>query len=182
MKKALMLLALIAFVSTGAAAADKVGLYADLSHSVMEETGLAMFDVYLWHQPDVTWGNMSTELLITFPATLACTGKAYCADMTLTKDDITAPATGGSIAWANCTYDWKWSAKMTFIDTGFYSGSPTVGYIQVADHPISHGIWIADCTEDYLIHPATPLNWFGLNQDGVIGTAESTWGAIKDLQ
>ncbi len=176
-----MLLALIAFVSTGAAAADKVGLYADLSHSVMQETGMAMFDVYLWHQPD-THGNMSTELLITFPATLACTGKAFCADMTLTKDDITAPATGGSIAWSTCANAWKWSAKMTFIDTGFYAGFPTVGYVQIADHPISHGIWIASCEDGFPTYIATPINWFGLNQDGKIGTAESTWGAIKDLQ
>ncbi len=180
MKIVLLLLGIIMFVSTSAAAADRVGLYADLNHSVMEVTGIAMFDVYLWHMPDPDHGNMGTELLITFPVTLACTGKVYCADMTLTKDDITVAATGGTIAWADCAYDWKWSVKMTFIDTGFYEGMPTAGYIKIADHPISHGIWIVDCTEGYYVHMTTPINWFGLNIPH--GTEESSWGAIKNLR
>ncbi len=144
------MLALIASVS-GSADADVplIGLYSDLDHSVTEENGQAMFDVYLWIKP-TGQGAMSTELLVTFPMEwkhgLACTGKAYCADMTLTRDDIAAPATGGAIAWANCAMDWKWVARLTFLDMGYYEGSPTVGYIKIEPHPISGEIWIANCT------------------------------------
>ncbi len=185
MKKIFLMIAALALISTSAGAADYVGLYTDATtHSACEEYGMAMFDVYLWHLPDAVRGNMSTELLITFPLTLACTGKTYCADMTLTKDDITAAATGGSIAWSMCALDWKWSAKLTFLDTGFYSGNPTVGYVQIVNHPISEGIWIASCEDGFPTYIATPLNRFGLNQPCYeeIGTEPSSWGAIKNLQ
>jgi len=59
--------------------------------------------------------------------------------------------------------------------------SLTPGTIALGPPPNMTAPVAANCDPGYPIEPVTILNTFGINQEGVIGVEEHTWGAIKSL-
>ena len=58
----------------------------------------------------------------------------------------------------------------------------TPGYLMVEPNTSTGKLIIADCTEPYRPElPADVYNYFGFNETCMVGTQESSWGAIKSL-
>ena len=133
------------------------------------------FDVYLFIQPGPL-GVRAAEYMFTGIDGLTASLSEEVAASTLTQG---APlgSPGYTTAFAECYTDmfivWHW----TFVD--LVGG--TTGHFMVVDHELYEHITIAICDEDRTEADATVYNYFGVNTGCVVGTEESSWGAIKSM-
>lgn len=179
MKKVIMLVAALALIA-GSASAGPVaymGLYSDGAHAVCSQTVPAPYAAFvLWHwvlPSDL--GTICAEFKITLPA-----GGVYFATGTTVNPEHSValgdPINGVSICFADCQTDWFWTYQLNILPTVI-----TAEVILVEAHPDAGAYQVANCEPGYPIEPCTLLNNLHINEDCIVGTETSSWGAIKGM-
>ncbi len=88
-------------------------------------------------------------------------------------------APGMTISLGSCYYDPFVLYTFTFMNT---NSDPTyTAYMMVEPHGETAKLIVAECPGDRIELPATLYNHLGLNTGCVVGTEESSWGAIKSM-
>jgi hypothetical protein len=178
MKKVILLVAAMALIAGSVNACDGpcIGLYVDGNHSIIQQTIPAPyvgFTVWVWVKPTET-GMICSEFMLQYPAWLLNIGTVVNPAHSVALGD---PFTGVSICFPTCNDDWTWLYQLSALPTA--AGIP--GYADVVPHPSAGAIQIANCLPNYPLEPLTVFNRLGLNQDGVIGNEDTSWGAIKGM-
>lgn len=177
MKKVIMLVAALALIagSVSAGPVAYMGLYSDAAHSVCSQPVPAPYAAFVcWHwvlPSDL--GTICAEFKITIPAVYFSTLTTVNPEHSVALGD---PLNGVSICFADCQTDWFWTYQLNMLPT---VADPAV--ILVEAHPDAGAYQVANCTEGYPIEPATLLNNLHMNEDCIVGTETSSWGAIKGM-
>ena len=143
------------------------------------------FDMYIFIEPDArgivgvefSIVNPSPSLFLTPPGTPVFNPAA----------GVVGPlgdffGNGITMAFRHCQYDPIWVARYNF--TSFEAGAVffTLGVTTSSDPPVTQEtIRAAICDVPHTVVEAFAYNHFGINQACVVGTEESSWGAIKSL-
>lgn len=173
MKKVILLIAVLLLLTGGSYACPCIGLYIDSMHSICEWYGFGGFTVWVWHHPNES-GMLGAEFKIawsTIDPEFGLAGYDTYPDMVFTGD----PLSGVQVTFASCTYDWIWSYKLEF-----FSPFATTSYIQVLPYPPSDQVRYQSCVTQEM-YEVLVYNLFGFNTSCVVGTEETSWGAIKSL-
>ncbi len=181
MKRLSLLAIAIIFVAGTAVAGPfpKIGLYSDESRSSCDfmAPGMAHFTVWVWVEPSDN-GAFCAEYQLQAPAAgLIIQAAVQNPDANLTMGTAVG-APGLSICFPNCQFDWFWTTQIPC----YALDSETQGYFTIIPHATSGSINTSSCIEpDHDLEDLIPLNEFGVNAACVVGTEESSWGAIKSM-
>jgi len=178
MKKAMLLaLAALFIASSVFAAPDKgyIGIYNDANHSVCSvyPPQYVPFDVWVWCLPSVH-GLQAAEFRVVFPPTIITTATVQNPGITVALGSLTD---GISVAYGNCNVDWVYTHHLTCM--ALAAGVP--GYVSITANPSAGKYQFANCEPGYPTEDCTIINNLAINQQCLIGTQTSTWGAIKNL-
>jgi hypothetical protein len=179
LKKLVFLIAalLLLFGATTAWCCPGIGLFADADRSICEVIspgGFYPFEMWIWIQPHIDNGTICNEFRICYPPNVI--------QSTVTWNDPIISVmlgdlpSGLSVCYIICQYDFFWIAHQAC-----YLTDTTPAWIEVCAHPDVGVVQYADCTPGYPVWPSTIWNHLALNQPCVIGTEESSWGAIKSM-
>jgi len=184
MKKALLLAFAILLIS-GAVNAQLppdgyIGLYADEAHSTqcVNGTGFYPFTLWIWCWPSVR-GQICAEFLVQYPANvITSTVTPNDAIISVTLGDL---ANGMSVCYVGCELDWNWPFQQAM-----YCTDPTQTMITIGAHPDVGVYQFANCdsgypTEPCIAYPSLLLNVLPDDCPEIVGTEETSWGAIKSL-
>lgn len=179
MKKALLLGLAILLISGAANAQGYIGLYADDAHTTQCVNGLMVpLTFWIWCLPGAD-GQICAEFMIGMPAnTIPSTVTPNAPLISVTLGDLDS---GVSVCYVGCQDDWNWCFQRTFYVT---DGMQTV--IEILGHPDTGLVQFANCLDGYPLEPATayPLMLLNVLPDDcpeIVGTEETSWGAIKSL-
>jgi hypothetical protein len=78
--------------------------------------------------------------------------------------------------FSGCFYDWVWLTKLNIL-----AASVTPHYVTIIDNPTTGAVEATDCTPGYPIRDLIVLNQYGVNQDCLTDSEDSSWGAVKAL-
>lgn len=177
MKKALLLAVALLLISGSALACPGIGLFADPDRSICEVInpgGFFPFEMWIWFQPHLVNGAICEEFRICYPLNVI--------QSTVTWNDPIISVmlgdlpSGLSVCFLVCQYDFFWLCHQMC-----YLTDTLPAWIEVCPHPDVGVIQYADCTPGYPVWPNSVWNHLALNQPCVIGTEESSWGAIKGM-
>ena len=180
MKKALLLGLAILLISGAANAQGYIGLYADAGHTTQCVSDMMPTPVtfWIWCLPGAN-DQICAEFMMSYPANvIASTVTTNDAIVSVTLGDL---ATGMSVCYDPCQTDWNWCFQQLI-----YVTDPTQTTIDVLGHPDTGLVQFANCLEGYPLEPATAYPSLLLNvlqQDcpEIVGTEETSWGAIKSI-
>ena len=184
MKKALLLAFAVLLIS-GAANAQLppegyIGLYADGARLTQCASGVGMYPVemWVWCWPSVR-GAICAEFRIVYPGNLIQSTVTW-------NDDIISVALGDfpsglSVCYIDCMMDWHWIGHQALYAT---SADQTV--IEVGPHPDVAVYQFANCEDGYptepcIAYPSLLVNVEEVDCPEIVGTEETSWGAIKSL-
>jgi hypothetical protein len=177
MKKVLLTIAAIALFAVPASA-QVLSIWADEGMTSCEHAGPAFagFDVYLVLEPG-TLGAFAAEYQLVIPANLLVQFTYPSDAISIVKDNPIGPP-GVSVGFDVCQ-------NQTFVLYHFYMVplSDVPGHIQVIANGDTGKLIVAACIPDD-IRPEVPCavyNYFGFNDGCIVGTQESSWGAIKSM-
>jgi len=176
MKKILLTIAAIALFAVPASA-QMFSVWSDAEMTTCENFGAAytMFPVYLILEPGAD-GAFAAEYRLSVPASLIVQVTTPAADISVAMGDATN-GNGISIGFLNCRVDTEWVYSFTMFPI-----SVDPGFIMVEPNTSTGKLIVATCEEP--LRPelaASVYNYFGWHDTCLIGTQESSWGAIKSL-
>jgi hypothetical protein len=177
MKKAL-LIALALFVISAPAGAQQLSIWADdamTSCSVATTGPYQAFNLYVFLEagPD---GAFAVEYKLAYPA-------GHIASLTTPAPFVAAATIGSwlgspgiSAPFISCQTGMVWVVSFTLL-----SPDTVPGFYAIEPNETTGVLGVAICPGDRPIVDATAINEFGFNADCVVGTEESSWGAIKSM-
>ncbi|MBN1884095.1 MAG: hypothetical protein JW876_01060 [Candidatus Krumholzibacteriota bacterium] len=184
MKKLLLGAAILAVTATGANAMvplGYMGLYADGERGSWCVTGVGFYPVemWIWALPGEL-GSICAEYMIAYPANVIQSTVTF-------HDPIISVALGNiasglSVCFTECRYDWYWIAHQLLYVTG-----PEKTAVRIVAHPDVGVYQFANCTPGYPLEPLVILTNlyinYGFDDAECMGTAveEASWGAIKSM-
>ncbi len=187
MKRAILILLVLAFSASGALAqpdSSYVGVFSDVNHSIWRVDYTAvppaptLFYAYIWWLPSVR-GITGAEFALTYPTSMS---DMIIALTTLNPTDLFVMGTlasGITIAWnGNCMTDWTYSHRLTC-----YLFSVNPNQIMIVEHPtvVPSEYHVSTCELGTPIEPVKRYTHLYLNWDGGIAVENTSWGAIKSL-
>lgn len=178
MKKILLTIAAIALFAVPASA-QVYSLWSDETMSECDFFGdaYAAFNVYLMLEPGPT-GVFAAEYMLVMPATPA----NVIVQLATPSPDISV-AMGSATGEPGISLGFDTCHNETFMVYSFLmlplGADP--GYFMIEPHAETGKLIIAECPGIREELPATAYNHFGYNDACVVGTEESSWGAIKSM-
>jgi hypothetical protein len=182
--KSIILSFVILFLSSAAIAqlpeTGYIGIYADEYRSTqcVSGTGFYPFTIWVWCLPSMN-GTMCAEFDIMYPANVITSTVTLNYDLAFWWDPF--PGSGISVCYFDCQYDWHW-----LFYRAMYCTDETQTIIAIAPHPDAGEYQFANCYPGYPIepciaYPAVLVNVLPEDCPEIIGTEETSWGAIKGL-
>ena len=181
MKKALLLgLAILLISGAATAQGGYIGLYADEGRTTQCVSGEGFYSVSMW-----VWclpgekGQICAEFLVTYPLnTIQSTVTWNDPLISVTLGDLPS---GLSVCYQECQWDWNWPCYQLV-----YVTDPTQTVIEIGPHPDVAVYQFANCDPGYPVEPCTAypsmlLNVLPEDCPEIVGTEETSWGAIKSL-
>ena len=177
MKKILLTIAAIALFAVPASA-QVLSLWSDAEMTSCDHYGAALagFDVFLMLEPGPI-GAFAAEYQLVVPANLLVQFTYPSDAISIVKDNPIGPP-GVSVGFDICQNE-------TFVLYTFFmlpiSDAP--GHVQIIPNADTGKLIVAVCIPDDL-RPEVPCavyNYFGFNDACIVGTQESSWGAIKSM-
>lgn len=153
-----------------------IGLFAGDSTSsscVNAESDLFPFEMWVWCRPSIK-GLHCAQFKLLYPSNIipgACTE----------NDEIVAISSGSlasgiSVCYSECQYEWHWSYRQTMYLTGYDSSE-----VVIVPHPEVGSIDFINCA---VVNPNDQV-WIWtnlyLNSCEYTATKKSSWGGIKSL-
>jgi hypothetical protein len=177
MKKVVMLTLALIMISGVAYACPGMGLFADEAYSICEVInpgGFFPFEMWIWCQAPDPIGMICAEFRICYPANVIQSTVTW-------NDPIISVSLGDlpsglSVCFVSCQYGFLWICHQAC-----YVTDTEPAFIEVCAHPDVGVYQFADCSEGYPTIPISLWNNLALNQPCVVGTEESSWGAIKSM-
>ena len=176
MKKILLTIAAIALFAAPVSA-QMMSVWADAEMASCEVFGTAYvtFPVFLMLEPGPD-GAFAAEYRLSVPAGLLVQVTNPAADISVAMGDATNGA-GISIGFLSCRTE-----TAVVYDFVMFPMDAVPAYIMVEPNADTGKLIVATCEEP--LRPEIPCavyNYFGWNDACVVGTKESSWGAIKSL-
>jgi hypothetical protein len=180
MKKVTLLVIALLFVA-GAANAQFIGLYTDETHSYWCASGTGFYPVEMWVMclPGPL-GQICAEFMICYPANVIQSTTTWNTDLiSVSLGDL---ASGLSVCYVVCQYDWHWIAHQLIYVT---NEDQTMVYVCV--HPDVGVYQFSNCEPGYPLEPCSILTNLYLNYGPEepecqgTGTQDASWGAIKSM-
>ena len=178
MKKAIII-ALAMFVISAPATAQQLSLWADdgmSDCSVSTTAPYQAFNVYVFLEPGAD-GAFAVEYKLVAPAGHFATVQTPSPVVSEATIGVWFGSPGISAPFTACQVNTFWVVNLTMMspntDPGFYT-------LELNDNSLFLGV--ATCEEP--LRPmidGTAYNFFGFNDACVVGTEESSWGAIKSM-
>jgi hypothetical protein len=136
----------LGFENAGADLCEGVYLSVDDSRAECTATGAGMYPVYIWIwvKPD-SLGAICAEFMLTYPVNVIAS--TVTKNVPIISVDMGDLATGYSVCFITCQYDWVWVAHQLV-----YVTDPTPTQICVVPHPIRDSVLVSDCTQGYPSH------------------------------
>ena len=158
----------------------RIGLYASDTHDNFCVAGSGMYQVEMW-----VWclpgnnGQICAEFRVQYPTnviTSDVTGNAMLNSVTL--GDL---ASGMSVCYVGCQYNWNWPFHQTL-----YVTSAEVTSARIVAHPLVGVYQFANCMDGFPLEecigkPGLLINVDQSDPKCIGGTADATWGAIKGM-
>jgi hypothetical protein len=178
MKKVLLTIAAIALFAVPASA-QMLSLWADegmTSCEVSVAGPYTPFQVYVFLEPGPD-GAFAVEYKLTTPAGhFSPAGNVINPVVSGATIGVWYGAPGISAPFTSCQSDLFWVIMLNMM-------SPNVdpGYYMFEPNDDSNFMGVAICPDPRPLADATAYNYFGFNDGCVVGTEESSWGAIKNM-
>jgi hypothetical protein len=177
MKKILLTIAAIALFAVPASA-QMYSLWSDASMTACEFYTAApyvAYNVYLMLDPGPD-GAFAAEYMLTIPAGQLVQVPTPSPLISVAMGNATG-LPGISLGFLSCQTEpfvvYSFLMLALSVDSGFYMVEPNAS---------TGKLIIANCVEPYRPEvAATAYNYFGFNDACVVGTEESSWGAIKSM-
>jgi len=179
MKKVLLIIAAIALMAAPATA-QKFSLWTDVNQSGCDVMGVGSytpFHVVVFLEPGLD-GAFAAEYKLTTPVGHFSPG-----------GNIIAPFVSGatignwygspgiSVPFVSCQSDLVWIVDLNMMAPV----PPDPGYYVLELNESSNFLGVAICPGDRPLIDGTVYNHFGFNTECVVGTEDSSWGAIKSM-
>jgi hypothetical protein len=178
MKRVLLLAAAFALLAAPVSA-QQLSLWADEGMTSCQVTTAAPyspFHVFVYLEPGVD-GAFAVEYKLTTPAGhFSPGGNVIAPFVSGATIGVWYGAPGISAPFTACQVGLVW-----VIDMNMMAPNTTPGYYAFELNDSSEFMGVAICPGTRPLLDATALNQFGFNADCVIGTEESSWGAIKSM-
>ena len=182
--KKVTLLAIALLVIAGAANAQTgfIGLYTDETHSYWCAEGVGFYPVNMWVMclPGPL-GQICAEFMICYPPiVIQSTTTWNTALISVSLGDL---ASGLSVCYIVCQYDWNWIAHQLL----YVTDSATKAMAVICPHPDVGVYQFSNCEPGYPLEPCTVLTNLYLNYAPTepecqgTGTQDASWGAIKSM-
>ncbi len=176
MKKAIII-ALAMLVLSAPAMAQQYSLWGDeaMTSCDVQSGPYSPFTIYVFLDPGPQ-GAFAAEYKLTGPAGHFSTANVKAPFISAATIGVPFGAPGMAAPFLMCQSELIWIWQVTCMgpntDPGLYMLSP---------NDDSGNLGIAICPGDRPLADATLLNYFGFNEACVVGTEESSWGAIKSM-
>ncbi len=178
MKKALIV-ALAMFVVSAPATAQQLSLWADEGMSdcsVSTTAPYQAFNVYVFLEPGID-GAFAVEYMLTTPDGHFSPSMVINPVVSAATIGVWFGEPGISAPFITCQVSTFWVVNLTMMspstDPGFYTLELNIN---------SEFLGVATCEEPMRpMIDGTSYNFFGFNDACVVGTEESSWGAIKSM-
>jgi hypothetical protein len=178
MKKAL-LIALALFVVSVPASAQQLSLWSDeamTSCSVTTAGPYTPFPIYVFLEPGPE-GAFAVEYKLTTPAGhFSPAGNVINPVVSGATIGVWYGAPGISAPFTSCQVSLFWVIMLNMM-----APNTTPGHYAFALNDDSNFMGVAICPDPRPLADAIAINEFGFNADCVVGTEESSWGAIKNM-
>ena len=178
MKKALIV-ALAMFVISAPATAQQISLWADEGMSDCSVTTTAPyqeFNVYVFLEPGID-GAFAVEYMLTTPAGHFSPSMVINPVVSAATIGVWFGEPGISAPFITCQVSTFWVVNLTMM-----SPSTEPGFYTLELNTNSEFLGVATCEEPMRpMVDGTAYNFFGFNDACVVGTEESSWGAIKSM-
>jgi hypothetical protein len=133
------------------------------------------FSLYVFLEPGAD-GAFAVEYKLAYPA-------GHIASVTTPAPFVAAATIGSwlgspgiSAPFTACQTDMVWVVSFTLL-----SPDTNPGFYMIEPNETTGVLGVAICPGDRPIVDATVYNYFGFNDGCVVGTEESSWGAIKSM-
>lgn len=176
MKKILLTIAAIALFAAPASA-QMYSVWSDATMTVCEFNTAAPyvpFNVYLMLEPGPT-GVFGAEYRFSAPATIIAQVTTPSPLIAVAMGDA-LNGTGISLGFSSCQ-----TAPFVVYNWMMLPLAVTPGFFMVEANTSTGKLIVAECPGDRAELPATVYNYFGFNDACVVGTEETSWGAIKSM-
>jgi hypothetical protein len=177
MKKAIIIV-LAMFVISAPAAAQQLSLWADEGQSQCMVSTVAPytpFNVYVFLEPGVE-GAFAVEYKLEILPGHFSTAQAISPAVSAATIGAWFGSPGISAPFVSCQVAPLWVVNLTMM-----APDTAPGHYRIVENESAGAMQIAICADPRPLLEATAVNQFGFNADCVVGTEESSWGAIKSL-
>jgi hypothetical protein len=176
MKKILLTIAAIALFAAPASA-QVYSLWADeaMTSCAVTTNPYTPFTIFVFLDPGPD-GAFAAEYKLVGPAGHFSTANEKAAFVSGATIGVPFGAPGMAAPFLSCQSDLVWVWNVTCMGP-----TPDPGYYLLEPNDDSGNLGIAICPGDRPLADATLYNHFGYNDGCLVGTEESSWGAIKSL-
>ncbi len=178
MKKVLLTIAVIALFAVSASATPVLSLWADdamTSIDVMTGAPYQPFNVYVFLEPGVD-GAFAVEYKLEILPGHFSSAQAINPVVSAATIGVWFGSPGISAPFTSCQTELFWVVNLTMM-----APDTAPGYYTLELNDNSQFMGVAICPGDRPMVDATAHDDFGFNTDGIVGTEESSWGAIKSM-
>jgi hypothetical protein len=157
-----------------AAGGGMMGLFIDEARSSWCAEGVGFYPVEMW-----VWclpgdeGQICAEFALAYPPNVI--QSTVTKNVALISVDMGDLASGWSVCYIVCQYDWNWPAHQALWVT-----DPTETDVIIIAHPGVGTYQYANCAPGYPVEPFDVYCNLNINHC-LVATEESSWGAIKNL-
>ena len=157
MKKKLMLLVLIALLSTPLAAQQppQIRPFVTGGHEVYAycpKNGMYAIEMWIWCQPGLN-GMICAEFSVDYPFNII--DATVETNMDIHSVSLGDLDTGISVCYQHCQYNWHWIYHQTLLVT-----DPNPGAVMIVQHVDAGMLQVANCLEGHPLEEA--ISWLGL--------------------
>lgn len=176
MKKILLTIAAIALFAVPASA-QMLSIWGDVEMTTCEYYGDAYvpFQIYLILEPGPD-GVFAAEYMLVLPSNLMVQVQTPSPAISIVKDNPIGPP-GVSVGFLTCQME-----PLVVYQFQMFPTSADPSHIQIVENADTGKLIIANCEEP--LRPEMPcavFDYFGFNAGCIVGTEESSWGAIKSM-
>ena len=179
MKKILLTIAAIALFAAPVSAASVLSLWADEGMSIDEvykTLPYQAFNVYVFLEPGVN-GAFAVEYMLATPAGHFANPVTVSPVVSAATIGVWYGSPGISAPFTSCQSELFWVVNLTML-----SPDTEPGFYTLELNANSQFLGVATCEEPMRpMEDGSAYNNFGFNNEGVVGTEESSWGAIKSM-
>jgi hypothetical protein len=177
MKKIILTIAAIALFAVPASA-NVLSLWADEAMTSCEVTTMAPytpFNVFVFLEPGVEGAFAVEYMLVVLPGHFS-TAQAISPVVSAATIGVWIGSPGISAPFVSCQADLLWVVNLTMM-------APDIapGHYMIVANESAGAMQVAICADPRPLLEATAYNYLGFNDGCVVGTEESSWGAIKNL-